>query len=233
MKIRHWMNLLVVLALLGGTGCGMLKGKSGNFLSSKSQQKTKQAIKKDTRETAGARPPRRTHLKVSAPDIREVKDVTAYRMKPSDQIIIHLRSIPEEQRIEDVIDENGNITLDFIGDVHAAGRTTTELEQAIQRAYLDQKIYRRITVNVVIPLQSYYVRGEVRQPGRYPLVSGVTIVKAIAAAGGYTEFANPKKVTIIREGQTFVRNVQELEETPEKDEEVEAGDVIVVPRGIW
>jgi len=157
----------------------------------------------------------------------------AYRLRALDPVIINLRSIPVPQDIEDIIDEGGTLNLPFIGRVKAAGLTTTELEQRIQRLYLDQQIYKQITVNVVSASQSYYVRGEVKQPGRYPRITGVTIVQAIAAAGGFTEFANPKKVKIIRAGKTFVRNVEDLERDPEKDEAVDSGDVIVVPRSIW
>ena len=96
---------------------------------------------------------------------------TAYRLKAGDPIVVYLRGIPGvpggEQQIEDIIDENGAINLPYVGAIQAGGKTSTELEQTIQKTYIDQQIYRYITVNVVVPSRSYYVRGEIRQPGRF------------------------------------------------------------------
>ena len=168
-------------------------------------------------------------------DVSKAKSTkgVVYRLHPGDHLIVYLRGIPNEDMVEDVIDENGYITLSYINRILAAGKTPSELEQAIRKAYLDQKIYKDITVNVVVPSQSFFVRGEVRQPGRYPLMSGVTLLQAIAAAGGYTEFAYPRKVKVVRGETTFYVNMHDLEKHPEKDRAVEAGDVIVVPRSIF
>jgi len=160
-------------------------------------------------------------------------DDSAYRLKPLDPVVIYLRGIPNPDEINEIVDEWGNINLPYIGSIKADGHTTSELEKKIEETYLSRQIYKQVTVNVVIPAQSYYVRGEVRKPGRYPLISGVTLVQAIAAAGGYTEFANPRKTKVIRGGKTFVRDIRELEQRPEKDEDIESGDVIVIPRSVF
>jgi polysaccharide biosynthesis/export protein VpsN len=162
---------------------------------------------------------------------------TVYRLKAGDPVVIYLRGIPGaaggEQQIEDVIDENGSINLPYVGAIQAGGKTSTELEQTIQKTYIDQQIYRYLTVNVVVPARSYYVRGEIRQPGRFPLLSRVTIVQAIAAAGGFTEFASPTKVEILRGNQRIRINVSEFEKFPERDKELESGDVIIVQRSFF
>ena len=68
---------------------------------------------------------------------------------------------------------------------------------------------------------------------RSQLVSGVTVVQAIATAGGYTEFANPRKLQLIRGEDTSRLNALDFEKNPERDVELESGDVIVVPRSVW
>lgn len=159
---------------------------------------------------------------------------TAYRLKPGDPLIVYLRGIPgQEQQLEDIVDESGSINMPFINAVQAGGRTPTELEQAIRKAYLDQQIYKYITVNVVVPTRSYFLKGEVKQPGRFPLMSGITIVQAIAGAGGFSEFADRGNVEVIRGTRRFRVNVRELEQHPERDREVEAGDVITVQRSFF
>ena len=161
-------------------------------------------------------------------------DVVVYRLKPGDPIIMNLRGIPGgDQQIEDQIDENGTVTLPFINMVQAAGRTSSELEQAIRKAYLDQQIYKYVTVNVVVAGRSYFVYGEVRSPGRFALGSGVTVLQAIAGAGGYTEFANKGRVEILRRSEVIELDARELEKRPEKDRAVESGDQIIVRRSMF
>lgn len=173
-------------------------------------------------------------LSVPAPAAAGVGSDVVYRLKPGDPVVVYLRGVPGvpggEQQIQDIVDENGNITLPYINDVRAGDRTATELEQSVRKAYLDQQIYKYITVNVVVPSQSYYVRGEVRQPGRFALVGEVTLVQAIAAAGGFTEFANPANVEILRGNDRIRVNVREMEIRPERDKPLQAGDVIIVNR---
>ncbi|MBN1269145.1 MAG: polysaccharide export protein [Kiritimatiellae bacterium] len=180
-------------------------------------------------ETASSRP----SLRASAPGVTPDRTAAAYVMKQGDAMVIYLRGIPREEMIEDIIDDAGMVTLPFLNDVEAAGKTASELERSIRRAYVERAIYKDVSVNVVLPSQSYYVRGEVRVPGRFPLMSGVTVVQAIATAGGYTEFANPRKVNILRGGKVKYVDVRALERHPEKDIPIEAGDVIVVPRSVF
>ena len=102
-------------------------------------------------------------------------------------------------RIEDVIDEEGKVSLPFINEVQAAGLAASELERNIRQIYLDQDIYRNITVNVVVPTRSYFILGEVRAAGRFQIMSATRVSQAIAAAGGYTEYASGK-VQVKRQG---------------------------------
>ncbi|MDD4735869.1 MAG: polysaccharide biosynthesis/export family protein, partial [Kiritimatiellae bacterium] len=156
-----------------------------------------------------------------------------YRLKRNDGVAIYLRGIPREDQIEVVVGENGYISLPFLEPIYAADKTASELEHAIRDAYIDGKIYRSVTVNVMIPTQSYFIRGEVQRPSRYPLVPGTTILQALATAGGYSEFANARKIKVLRGDAFFFVDAKELEARPELDREVEAGDVIVVPRSVF
>jgi polysaccharide export outer membrane protein len=156
---------------------------------------------------------------------------TAYRLRANDPIIIFLRDLPNnrDQQIEDIIDDQGSVNLPYLGRMTAAGKTTTEFEQEIEEKYVKDQIYRRITVNVVMPQQFIFVDGEVKSPNRYQLVAGMTLLQAVSAAAGTTEFANPEKVQLIRGGSNTIYNIRELRKTPEKDPPLEAGDRIFVP----
>jgi len=179
--------------------------------------------------------------RAAAASAQEVADdeerAGGYKLRPGDPIIVYLRGIPGvpggEQQIQDVVDEDGAINLPYINELRVGGNTPTKAENLIRHAYIDQKIYKYITVNVVVPARSYYVRGEVRQPGRFPLMNDVTIIQALAAAGGFTEFANPKKVEILRGTRRIPLNLRDLERHPDRDISVKAGDVIIVNRSFF
>ena len=157
-----------------------------------------------------------------------------YRLEPLDPLKISLLGIPEEKILDTVIDEQGNIILPYIDEpVKASGLTTSELEREIRRIYTENQIYRTITVNVLTDAKTYYMEGEVKNPQEYPLVRQVTLMEAIAAASGYTEYANKKNVTITRNGKIIKVNAQKIEKHPEWDVPIEAGDRIKVHRSFY
>ncbi len=161
-------------------------------------------------------------------------DGVAYLLKVGDVVQVYLRGIPSADAIEDVIDEAGMISLPLINEIQAAGMTASELERNIRKTYLDQDIYRNIAVNVVVPTRYYFIQGEIRQPGRFQIVSTMRVSQAIAAAGGYTEYASGQ-VLIKRGGQIVktIKNSRRLERTPEDDILLEPDDIIEVRRSLW
>ena len=156
---------------------------------------------------------------------------SGYMLKVGDGIQVYLRGIPMPDRIEDVIDEEGKITLPLINEVQAAGLAASELERNIRQIYLDRDIYRNITVNVVVPTRSYFILGEVRAAGRFQIMSATRVSQAIAAAGGYTEYASGK-VQVKRRGAIVkvIKNARRLERAPEDDILLEPDDVVEVLR---
>lgn len=161
-------------------------------------------------------------------------DGVAYQLKVGDVVQVFLRGIPSGEAIEDVIDEDGMISLPLINEIRAAGMTASELERNIRQTYLDQDIYRNITVNVVVPTRYYFIQGEIRGPGKFQLVTATRVSQAIAAAGGYTEYASGQ-VLIKRSGKIIktIRNSRRLERTPEDDILLEPDDIIEVRRSLW
>lgn len=167
------------------------------------------------------------------PGEEDASVVGLYHLQTLDPLSISLLGIPEEKVIQTVIDEQGNITLPYIEDpVQVVGLTTSELERKIQDIYITGQIYRNITVNVLTDAKNYYMEGEIRRPQEYQLGRRITLLQAIASAGGYTEYANKKKVTITRGEQLIEVNPREIEENPEMDIYIEAGDRIRIHR-LW
>lgn len=160
-----------------------------------------------------------------------VEDMSIHEIRTGDPVIVNLRGIyPRDESIEALVDEFGNITLPLLGDVHVDGLTPSQVSAKIRRLYIDGGYYRSLTVNVVMPSRSYFIRGEVRGPGRYPIVRGMTLLQAVTAAGGYTEFANSRSVRVIRSGVPTTYNLRDIERNPERDVRIESGDIIIIDR---
>jgi polysaccharide export outer membrane protein len=98
------------------------------------------------------------------------------------------------------IDSNGQVSIPLAGHVGAAGLTTKQLERSITSA-LAKGIVRDPRVNVEVALyRPYYILGEVKKGGEYPYRLGLTVMDAVASAGGFTYRANENKVLLRRSG---------------------------------
>jgi protein involved in polysaccharide export with SLBB domain len=135
---------------------------------------------------------------------------------------------PHEERIK----EDGTISPPEIGSVRAAGKTAGQLQTDLQKEY--DKLYRNVTVTVKAGDRFYYVDGDVKQPGPKPYLGETDVVKAIAAGGGFTDFAKQSKIRLIHpNGRTQVINYGKAIEDSAYNPSVYPGDKIVVPRRIF
>jgi polysaccharide export outer membrane protein len=166
----------------------------------------------------------------AAPVLESSSDLGgAYKLRPLDPIYIRFSGILEQQQLELVIDANGEIRLLHLDEpIKAAGLSASQLAHEIEKRYLKAGIYKHLSVSVTMTAKAYYVQGEVNAPGQFQLMSGTTLLQAIAGARGYTPFANKKKVSILRHGKIYTYNAKDLEKHPEKDVKIKAGDVIKV-----
>ena len=136
--------------------------------------------------------------------------------------------MPED--IQDIIDDQGKINLPHIGELKVEDLSTSEAEKMIERAYVRGGIYRKINVNVMSQEGEYFVRGEVKAVGRYPLSGELTLLRAITAAGGYTDFAKKRKIKVTRGREVLIFNGENIEKGKDPDPVIKADDIIVVER---
>ena len=93
----------------------------------------------------------------------------------------------------------GMVAMPLVGAVAADGLTTRELELAIEHQLRQERYLVDPDVSIqVLTYRPFYILGEVAQPGEYEYVSGMTLVNAVALAGGYTYRADRSSVTISR-----------------------------------
>ncbi len=148
---------------------------------------------------------------------------TSYRLDTGDRVKVTVFG-HEDLSGEFDVDGTGRLSLPLIQHVQAAGSTLAELEVAITKK-LKPDFLKNPRVSVeVLNYRPFYILGEVKNPGSYAYVNGMTVINAIALAGGYTYRAAEKKVTIARAGDA------ERESLPATyDTAVLPGDVIEVP----
>lgn len=135
---------------------------------------------------------------------------------------------PREERIK----QDGTITLLEGKTFVAAGKTRGQLEKEIHDWYVP-RFYRKMTVSIrqLKDTQFYYVRGEVKLPARQIYISRITVLKAIASANDFTDFARKTRVQLTRaDGRKIFINAKKALKDPKLDLEVLPGDDIYVPR---
>ena len=133
------------------------------------------------------------------------------------------------------IKEDGTITLTLNETFTAAGKTPGALEREIRDRYVPN-FYKYMTAKVQPEANTlwYYVDGEVKAPNRQLYTSRITVLKALASASGFTDYANKKKVKLTRaDGRTQIINCAKARDNPILDLEVYPGDKLYVPRRFW
>jgi polysaccharide export outer membrane protein len=103
---------------------------------------------------------------------------------------------------EFVISGTGKVSLPLIGDVQAAGKTVRDFLDAVRAALANGYLRDPKVSAEVLNYRPFYILGEVNKPGDYPYTNGLSVMNAIAKAGGFTYRANTKKVFIRRAGET-------------------------------
>jgi polysaccharide export outer membrane protein len=160
-------------------------------------------------------------------------EVRPYLIGPFDKLRIEVFGIADLSR--DVqADSSGQISFPLLGVLNASGKTPQELGQEITSRLRAQHVRDpQVTVNLTEGVgQMVTVEGQVHQPGQYPIVGRMTLVRAIATARGTTEFARQGNVLIFRRsgGQQLVGlyNLAAIRQGLYPDPEIYPNDVIVV-----
>ena len=131
--------------------------------------------------------------------------VTEYRLGVADQIRVNVFG-EENLSGEFVVDSAGTVSMPLIGEVAATGKTIREFQKDVEAALRDGYLNDPQVSAEVMNFRPYYILGEVAQSGEYPYSNGLTVLNAIATAGGFTYRANKKYIYIKRAGeQTEIR----------------------------
>jgi protein involved in polysaccharide export with SLBB domain len=159
-------------------------------------------------------------------------------IRVGDKITIRLSGVPDEANegyiIEVQIPPSGEVTVPLLTQAFPAiGRTAGDLAADITQAYKTQRIYTSPNVTVVPEERYVNVGGDVRQPSRVIYTPDLTMLGAINACGGFTDYANRRVVRILRGQQVMQVDATKAARTPGADPPLFAGDQIYVPRTMF
>lgn len=158
---------------------------------------------------------------------------STYQIGPGD--VLHISVWDEAQLTETVtVRPDGKISLPLIYEVNAAGMTPEDLQKLLTEKLTRFVRKPRVTVTIQeIHSRMVFITGEVQRPGAYPLAASMDVVQAIARAGGFTDFAKPRKVYVLRADKTTRANVNYEKvvkgQSPEQNVDLKPGDTVVVP----
>ena len=134
-------------------------------------------------------------IQIESPDTSD----TAYRIDTGDRVSVTVYQEPDLSINGVRVKADGMIAFPLLGDLRIAGLTSQELQNLVTTKLLDGYLKKP---NVTVSIDSYrlyYIKGEVSRPGGYSFVDGLTVAKAVALAGGYTERASESKISLVRE----------------------------------
>jgi len=157
-----------------------------------------------------------------------------YRLGPEDQLRISVWD-NKELTVDLVVRPDGKISIPLIQDVVAEGKTAPQLAANIQEALSAFIVNPEVSVVVLqVNAPKFYMIGYVARPGTYPLRSDTSVLQALALAGGFTQFASPRSIKLIRavDGKQEVRKINYydiINEGGEGNYLLKSGDTIVVP----
>jgi polysaccharide export outer membrane protein len=158
-------------------------------------------------------------------------DSETYKVGPADVLMV---KVWNEEKFTGplVVQQNGKITLPLVGDLEAGGFTPREIEATITKALSKELKKPLVTVTVQsVESKKYYLVGQVNHPGEFLLDRPTTILEALSKAGGLQDFAQKKKIYVLRGSTKIPFNYKDVINGKNMDQNIplQPGDQVVVP----
>jgi protein involved in polysaccharide export with SLBB domain len=149
-------------------------------------------------------------------------DIASYKLGPGDALRITVFR-HEDLSGEFSLDGEGNFAMPLVGEIRGGGRTARQLENEVELALKSGGYLVEPQVSIeVLNYRPFYIIGEVNNPGSFEYVNGMTVINAVALAGGFTYRADQDDIVISRGGSSG----PEMQAAP--DTTVLPGDIIEV-----
>ncbi|WP_114228000.1 MULTISPECIES: polysaccharide biosynthesis/export family protein [Sphingomonas] len=174
------------------------------------------------------------NVALAAPDAPKIVPLEQdYRIAPLDVLTVKVFKQPDLSG-DYPVDLTGNISMPLIGNVQVAELTTSELDGRLKAQY-GAKYLEKPDISVGVKSstrRSVTVDGAVKNSGSFPVAGPVSLIQAIAQAGGTTEDANPRRVAIFRsiagKRQAAAFDLTDIRRGLAQDPTIYPGDIVVV-----
>src|SRR5580700_7690860 len=158
-------------------------------------------------------------------------DPDKYQIGPEDLLFIRVWREPDFT-LPVAVRPDGKITMPLIGEVPASGQTPLQLTATLKQ--LLTQYLNNPDVNVFVTevrSKKFYIDGEMNRPGWFALVTPTSVLEALSRGGGFREFANTRKIRVLRGGEVRHFNYKDVTKGKhlEQNIAVENGDHIIVP----
>ncbi len=150
-----------------------------------------------------------------------------YRLGPNDTIKIQVQG-EDDLSTEVRVGGGGRIAMPLLGIIEVQGLTVRETEELITTRLADGYLKNPLVNIYIMRYRNFYIAGEVRSPGGYPYVDGLTVFKAVTLAGGLTDKASTSRIKIKRP-----KGGEEVTVSVELEDLVFPDDVIIVPQSFF
>ena len=157
----------------------------------------------------------------------EPMSLSRYELGSGDKISISVYG-EEDMTKELILSDAGTISYPFLGEFRAKGLTVGQLEQHITKKLKEGYfIDPRVSV-AIVEYRKFFVSGEVKSPGGFQFEPGLTLEKAIALAGGFTQRASKRDIMVTRE-----ENGRPVERKLSLNDSVFPGDIVVISESFF
>ena len=179
-------------------------------------------------DATGAKPEttRQIDTSVAAP-----VDPGKYQIGPEDVLFVRVWREPDFT-LPLAVRPDGKITMPLIGEVQASGQTPLQLTASLKELLTQYLNNPEVNVFVTeVRSKKFYIDGEMYRPGSFALVTPTSVLEALSRGGGFRDFANTKKIRVLRGSQVHYFNYNEVTKGKhlEQNIAVENGDHIIVP----
>jgi polysaccharide export outer membrane protein len=157
-------------------------------------------------------------------------------LRVGDPIELKIGGVPQDEQVQVnntyTVDSTGAVNLPYINKVKAEGLTPSQLARVIEENYRSGKIYTNPNVTILMQPAARFVNvgGAVRTPSRVPFTEDMTLLTAINAAGGFNDFADQKRVRLLRGNEAKIFDIRQFRKDPSKDVKLQPGDRVEVPQ---
>jgi polysaccharide biosynthesis/export protein len=158
-------------------------------------------------------------------------DTTTFKIGPQDVLKIVVWREPDFTGLY-TVHSDGKFTLPLVGDIQAGGLTAEQVQKNVATALSKLIVKPNVTVTVQqVYSQKYYMDGQIGRTGEYALSAPTTVLEAISIAGGLRDFANGKKIYVLRKDKRIPFNYKDVIKGKNLAQNIylQAGDHVVVP----